>query len=61
MRFILLEIICIAFIQIRQIVGTYPRTKDGFLEIPFYDGNQVDDKIVCKLGEGFLCIYSNFV
>ena len=30
----------------------YARTKDGFLEILFYDGNQVDDKIVCGLGEG---------
>ena len=35
--------------------------KYGFLEILFYDGNQIDDKIVCGLGEGFLCIHSSFV
>ena len=35
--------------------------KDGFLEILFYDWNQVNDKIVCGLGEGFLCIHSSFV
>ena len=29
---------------------------DSFLEILFYDGNQVDDKIACGLGEGFICI-----
>ena len=29
------------------------RTKDDFLEILFWDKNQVDDKIACELGEGF--------
>ena len=35
---------------------TKPRTKDGFLEILFYYGNQVDNKTACGLGEGFLRI-----
>ena len=33
------------------------RTKDGFLEILSYDGNHVDGKFACVLGEGFLFIH----
>ena len=38
-----------------------PRTEGGFLEILFYDGNQVDDKISYAVGEGFPCTHSSFV
>ena len=35
-------------------------TKDEFLEILFYDRNQVYDKIAWCLGEGFLSVHSRF-
>ena len=33
------------------------RTKDNYLEIKINDRNQVDDKIVCWLGRGFLSFH----
>ena len=39
----------------------FPRKKDDFLKILFYDGNQVDDRIASGLAEGFLYIHLSFV
>ena len=41
--------------------GGLQKTENGFLEILFYKVNQVDDKILCGLGEWFLSIYLSFI
>ena len=44
-----------------KILHLNPKSTDDFLEILFYNKNQVDHKITLGLGREFLCILSRFV
>ena len=37
----------------------FPERREKPIDIKFYYGNQVEDKIVWRLGEGFSDIYGN--
>ena len=43
----------IAVATLEKITALSTFTEDKHIEIKFYDRNQVDDKIMCRLGDGF--------
>ena len=44
--------------EMTNLLNPKKRESQRYLEIKFYNGNQVEDKIAFGLGEGFLCIHS---